>query len=72
MIVQSDMKGQGRRQPPHAAADRLGARARAVREIVGQVLADNAPMLAFVRHLGFSVKRMPEEPDVMEARLSLE
>jgi hypothetical protein len=29
-------------------------------------------MLAFVRQLGFSVKRMPEEPDVVEARLSLE
>ena len=29
-------------------------------------------MLAFVRHLGFSVKRMPEEPDVVEARLTLE
>jgi hypothetical protein len=25
-----------------------------------------------VRQLGFSVKRMPEEPDVVEARLSLE
>jgi hypothetical protein len=28
-------------------------------------------MLAFVRHLGFSVRRLPEEPDVMEARLEL-
>ena len=45
------------------------ARRRGLREMVGQVLADNAPMLAFVRHLGFSVKRMPEEPDVVEARL---
>jgi acetyltransferase len=35
------------------------------------VLADNAPMLAFVRRLGFSVRRLPEEPDVMEARLEL-
>ena len=41
-------------------------------EIIGQVLADNAPMLAFVRHLGFSVHRMPEEPDVVEAKLVLE
>ena len=47
------------------------ARARGMKEVVGQVLADNAPMLAFVRHLGFSVRRMPEEPDVMEARLEL-
>jgi hypothetical protein len=28
-------------------------------------------MLAFTRHLGFSVKRMPEEPDVVEARLGV-
>ena len=35
------------------------ARARGLREIEGQVLADNAPMLAFVRRLGFSVRRMP-------------
>jgi acetyltransferase len=48
------------------------ARARGLAAIVGQVLADNAPMLAFVRHLGFSLKRMPDEPDVVEARLALE
>jgi acetyltransferase len=40
-------------------------------EVVGQVLAENAPMLGFVRHLGFSLRRMPEEPDVIEARLVL-
>lgn len=40
-------------------------------EIVGQVLSENAPMLAFVRHLGFVLRRMPEEPDVIEARLTL-
>ena len=33
--------------------------------------AENAPMLGFVRHLGFSLRRMPEEPDVIEARLTL-
>ena len=70
VIVQADMKGRG-------VATRLmqrligWARGRGMQEVVGQVLADNAPMLAFVRHLGFRVKRMPEEPDVMEARLSL-
>jgi len=36
------------------------------------VLADNAPMLAFVRRLGFGVQRLPEEPDVVEARLVVE
>jgi acetyltransferase len=71
VIVQADMKGKG-------LASRLmqrlidWGRSRGLSEIVGQVLADNAPMLAFVRHLGFSVRRMPEEPEVMEVRLALE
>ena len=47
------------------------AKASGLAEVVGQVLADNAPMLAFVRRLGFVLHRMPEEPDVMEARLTL-
>ena len=47
-------------------------RAQGVREIIGQILADNAPMLAFIRRLGFSVSRMREEPDVMEARLEFQ
>ncbi len=42
-----------------------------VKEINGQILADNAPMLAFVRRLGFAVARMPDEPDIMEAKLEL-
>ena len=42
-----------------------------VREIQGQILADNAPMLAFIERLGFSLKRLPEEPDMMEAKLAL-
>lgn len=70
VIVQADMKGRG-------LASRLmrrlidWARARGLRAIIGQVLADNAPMLAFVRHLGFGVRRLPDEPDVMEVRLDL-
>ncbi len=42
-----------------------------VQEIVGVILADNAPMLAFVRQLGFTLHRRADEPDVMEARKSL-
>jgi acetyltransferase len=70
VIVQADMKGQG--LATHLMQRLIDwARMRGLREMVGQVLADNAPMLGFVRHLGFSVRRMPEEPEVVEARLSL-
>ncbi len=70
VIVQGDMKGRGLAS---ALMRRLidWARSRGLREVVGQVLADNPPMLAFVRHLGFTVARMPEEPDVMEVRLGV-
>ncbi len=71
VIVQADMKGKG--VASHLMQRLIQwARAGGQREIVGQVLADNAPMLAFVRHLGFSVRRAPQEPEVVEARLSLE
>jgi acetyltransferase len=39
--------------------------------VVGQVLADNTPMLAFVRGLGFTLHRMPQEEGLVEARLVL-
>lgn len=42
-----------------------------VKEILGQILTDNAPMLAFIKRLGFTLHRAPDEPDVMEARLDL-
>jgi acetyltransferase len=71
VIVEPGMKGKGlARHLMHRLID--WARSRDLVEVVGQVLADNAPMLAFVRRLGFSVHRLPEEPDVMEARLGLE
>ena len=39
--------------------------------MTGQILADNTAMLAFIRHMGFSVRRMPDDPEVMESRLEL-
>lgn len=71
VVVQPDMKGKG-------LATRLmrrlfdWGRREGLADIFGQVLADNAPMLAFVRHLGFAVQRLPQEPDVVEARLNLD
>jgi acetyltransferase len=70
VIVQPDAKGHG--LASHMMRRLLDwARQCGVVEVVGQVLAENAPMLGFVRHLGFSLRRMPEEPDVIEARLTL-
>ena len=48
------------------------ARTGGMAHIVGLVLAENAPMLAFVRNLGFALIRLPDEPDIVEARLQLE
>ena len=71
VIVQADTKGKG--VASHLMRRLIDwARGRGLSAIVGLVLADNAPMLAFMRHLGFSLHRMREEPDVVEARLSLE
>jgi acetyltransferase len=71
VIVQADMKGKG--VASHLMRRLIDwARGRGMRAIVGQVLADNAPMLTFVRGLGFTVKRMAGEPDVMDVRLVLD
>jgi acetyltransferase len=70
VIVQADMKGRG--LASHLMHRLIEwARTRGLREIEGQVLADNQPMLGFIRHLGFSVHRMVNDPEVMEAKLPL-
>ena len=70
VIVQADMKGRGlARRLMQRLID--WGRAQGMAEIDGQVLANNAPMLAFVRRLGFEVHRMKGEDDVVEARLAL-
>ena len=70
VIVQPDVKGHG--LASHLMQRLIDwARHCGMAEVVGQVLAENTPMLGFVRHLGFSLRRMPEEPDVIEARLTL-
>jgi acyl-CoA synthetase (NDP forming)/RimJ/RimL family protein N-acetyltransferase len=70
ITVQTDMKGLGlATHLMHRLID--WARDRGLTEVIGQILSDNAPMLVFVRHLGFTLHRLPDEPEVMEARLSL-
>ena len=70
VIVQADMKGRGLAS---LLMRRLiaWARIRGLNEVVGQILADNQPMLSFIRHLGFTIHRMADDPSVMEARFQL-
>jgi acetyltransferase len=70
VLVQPDMKGRG---IGRHLLERLIAwgRVEGVGEIVGQVLADNQPMLGLARRLGFSLQRKRGEEDLVEARLRL-
>jgi acetyltransferase len=69
VVVRSDMKGRGLGT---ALLEKMGryCRARGTREIVGQVLPDNRPMLDLVHQLGFESRFLPEEGAV-EVRLRL-
>ena len=70
IVVQPDAKGQG--LAAHLMRRLLDwGRAQGVAAVVGQVLADNAAMLGFVRHLGFTLHRQPDDETVLEARLEL-
>ncbi len=70
ILVEPDCKGLGLAR--HLMDRLIGwARARGLPEITGQILADNHPMLGFVRHLGFVLRHLPDEPDVVEAVLEL-
>lgn len=42
-----------------------------ISEVVGHILAENAQMLELARFLGFSLTHSPEEPELIEAHLSL-
>ena len=70
VVVQPDVKGRGLARHLMQRLIDWG-RDHGLTEMVGQVLADNAPMVAFVRRLGFTVHRLPDEASVLEARLSL-
>jgi acetyltransferase len=70
VVVQGDMRGRGLARHLMQRLMDWG-RAQGMTAITGQVLADNAPMLAFVRRLGFTLRRSPGEPDIVEARCGL-
>ncbi len=70
IVVEPSLKGHGLGRH---LMDRLieWARSQDLTHIVGQVLAENAPMLAFMRRMGFALHRSPEDPEIMEARFDL-
>jgi acetyltransferase len=64
--LRSDMKGRGlgRRLMEILLAE---ADARGFETVYGTILADNAPMIALVRELGFEVKRDPDDWQLVQA-----
>ena len=62
--VRSDLKGQGLGRLLLEEIVECCQR-RGIREIWGEVLKENAPMLGLVRKLGFAIKTNPDEPSVM-------
>ncbi len=46
-------------------------RAEGVQTIIGDILAENTPMLAFVENLGFTLSHSTTDTDIIQARLSL-
>ena len=71
VIVQPDMKGRGLARKLMGRLVDWG-RAQGMAAVVGQVMADNQPMLQFVRRLGFTLRRVPDDPELVEARLRLD
>ena len=71
VLVQADMKGRGLASRLMRKLMEWGV-SQGMTSMTGQILADNAPMLAFVRRLGFELHRDMREPEIVEARLALD
>ncbi len=70
VVVEAGMKGRGlARRLMQRVMD--WGRSQGMAGITGQVLAENAPMLAFMRRMGFAIARLPDEPDVVEVSKGL-
>lgn len=68
VVVQADLKGRG--LGVHLMRRLLEwAWAHGVQRVVGEILAENAPMLDLARFLGFRLRHLPGEAGVIEAVL---
>jgi len=70
VLVEPGMKGRGLARHLMQRVMDWG-RSQGMTGITGQVLSENAPMLAFTRRLGFTFRRMPDEPDIVEVSAEL-
>ncbi|MCW8085306.1 bifunctional acetate--CoA ligase family protein/GNAT family N-acetyltransferase [Sabulicella glaciei] len=71
VVVAPSAKGTGLARHLMERAIEWG-RAKGLRELTGHILADNAPMLAFARRLGFTLSRSEEDVEVMLASKRLD
>ena len=71
ILLRSDLKGQGLGWALMQLVIDYG-KAERFRRIKGQVLAENTTMLEMCKALGFSLKRDPDEREIMLAELDLE
>lgn len=70
VIVEHDLHGRG--LATHLMRRLLDwAPLHGVCEVVGEILAENAAMIDLARHLGFHLRHLPEDRQIVEARLSL-
>jgi len=70
VIVQHDLQGRG--LATHLMRHLLAwAPRHGVREVIGEILAENGAMLDLARHLGFSLLHPSEDQQIVKARLSL-
>ena len=70
MIVQHDLQGKG--VATHLMRRLLDwAPLHGVREVVGEILTENVAMIELARRLGFQLRHLPEDQQVIEARLRL-
>ena len=70
VVVEAGMKGRGLARRLMQRVMEWG-RSQGMTRVTGQVLSENAPMLAFMRRMGFAVARLPDEPDVVEVSRGL-
>ncbi len=70
VVVQPDVKGRG--LATHLMRRLLDwARQHGVKHVVGEILAENTPMLDLARHLGFTLDYAAGDAQVIKAHLSL-